>query len=57
MKKWIDYKEHVKKISVESGRDLSDIEEQARIISAVIKQRNENSSSGIIDINNFTIDD
>lgn len=41
MKKWIDYKEHVKKISVESGRDLSDIEEQARIISAVIKQRNE----------------
>ncbi len=41
MKKWSDYKEHVKKISMESDRDLSDIEEQARIISTVIKHRNE----------------
>ena len=41
MKNWNDYKEHVKNIDPDSGRDLADIEEQANIISAVIKQRNE----------------
>ncbi|MBQ8038273.1 MAG: helix-turn-helix transcriptional regulator [Lachnospiraceae bacterium] len=40
MKTWNDYKEHVKKIDSASGRDLTEIEEQAKIISAVIEQRN-----------------
>jgi len=40
MKTWNDYKEHVKKIDPASGRDLAEIEEQAKIISAVIEQRN-----------------
>lgn len=40
MKNWNDYKKHVKPKDVNSGRDLADIEEQARIISAVIQQRN-----------------
>ena len=40
MKTWNDYKEHVKKIDPTSGRDLAEIEEQAKIISAVIEQRN-----------------
>ena len=40
MKTWYDYKEHVKKIDPASGRDLAEIEEQAKIISAVIEQRN-----------------
>ena len=40
MKTWNDYKEHVKTLSPDSDRDLADIEEQANIISAVIKQRN-----------------
>lgn len=40
MKTWNDYKEHVKKIDPASGRDLTEIEEQAKIISAVIEQRN-----------------
>ncbi len=39
-KNWNDYKEHVKKIAPTSGRDLEDVEEQARIISAIIEQRN-----------------
>lgn len=41
MKNWNDYKEYVKNIDSNGGRDLTDIEEQASIISAVIKQRNE----------------
>ena len=41
MKNWNDYKEHVKNIDSDRGRDLSDMEEQARIIGAIIKQRNE----------------
>ena len=41
MKNWNDYKEYVKASDPDSGRDLSDIEEQASIIAAVIKQRNE----------------
>lgn len=40
MKTWNDYKEYVKKIDPASGRDLTEIEEQAKIISAVIEQRN-----------------
>ena len=40
MKTWNDYKEHVKKIAPTSGRDMTEIEEQAKIISAVIEQRN-----------------
>ena len=40
MKTWNDYKEHVKTLSPDSGKDLADIEEQANIISTVIKQRN-----------------
>ncbi len=41
MKSWNDYKEHVKKIDSQGERDLADIEAQASIISAMIKQRNE----------------
>ncbi len=40
MKNWNDYKNHVKTIDTFSSRDLADIEEQAKIISAVIEQRN-----------------
>lgn len=40
MKNWNDYKEHVKKIDPTGGRVIEDIEEQARIISAIIEQRN-----------------
>lgn len=41
MKNWNDYKEHVNAIDTNSSRDIVDMEEQAKIISAVIKQRNE----------------
>ena len=40
MKTWNDYKEYVKKADPNSSRDLADIEDQARIISALIEQRN-----------------
>ena len=40
MKTWNDYKEHVKKIDPAGSRNLTEIEEQAKIISAVIEQRN-----------------
>ena len=40
MKTWNDYKEHVKKIDPARGRDISEVEEQAKIISAVVEQRN-----------------
>ena len=40
MRNWNEYKEYVKKIDEKSGRDIDDIEEQARIISTVIEQRN-----------------
>ena len=40
MKTWNDYKEYVRKIDPASGRDMTEIEEQAKIISAVIEQRN-----------------
>lgn len=41
MKNWNDYKEHVKDIDSDSNKDIADMEEQARIISTVIKQRKE----------------
>lgn len=41
MRTWNEYKEHIKHIDSATGRDLSDIEEQAELISAIIKQRNE----------------
>lgn len=40
MKTWNNYKDYVKKIDSTSDRDLTEIEEQAKIISAVIEQRN-----------------
>lgn len=40
MKTWDNYKEHIKNTDPDSGRDLNDIEEQANIISEMIKQRN-----------------
>lgn len=41
MKNWNDYKEYEKDKDPERSKDLSDMEEQADIISAMIKQRNE----------------
>lgn len=40
MKSWNDYKNHIKNTSLTSKRDIEDIEEQARIISTLIEQRN-----------------
>ncbi|MDO5575327.1 MAG: helix-turn-helix transcriptional regulator [bacterium] len=41
MKTWDDYKNHIKAIDSIAGKDLEQIEEQAAIISAVIKKRTE----------------
>lgn len=41
MRTWNNYKEHVRKIDPQGERALADIEAQASIISAMIKQRNE----------------
>lgn len=41
MKNWNDYKEHVKATDPDNSRDIADMEEQAKIISTVIRQRNE----------------
>lgn len=41
MKTWDSYKEHVKKSDSASARDIEDIEQQAAIISEMVKQRNE----------------
>ncbi len=41
MKTWNEYKNHVKSIDPVAGKDLEEIEEQAAIISAVIKTRTE----------------
>lgn len=41
MRTWNDYKAYVKNLDTTNGRDLEDIEEQALIISTVIKQRTE----------------
>lgn len=40
MKNWNDYKEFVKNTDSNAGKDLTEIETQAEIISAMIKQRN-----------------
>ena len=40
MKKWNDYKEYVKEIDEKSKRDIEDIEEQAKIINAILERRN-----------------
>lgn len=40
MKTWDDYKEHIKRMDKNTVRDVEEIEEQARIISVVIEQRN-----------------
>lgn len=39
MKTWDDYKEYVKKNDATTAKHLSDIEEQAEIISAIIQKR------------------
>ena len=39
MKPWNDYKEYVKRLDVNGARDMEEIEEQTRIIGAVIEQR------------------
>lgn len=39
MKNWNDYKEFVRNTDSNCGRDLADIEEQAALISVMIKQR------------------
>lgn len=39
MKTWENYKEYVKTINPDNGRELSAIEEQASIVSEMIKQR------------------
>lgn len=41
MKTWNDYKNHVNSIDNVHGKDLSDMEEQAEIISTIIQTRNE----------------
>jgi ribosome-binding protein aMBF1 (putative translation factor) len=40
MKNWNNYKEFVKSTDANTGKDLTEIETQAEIISAMIKQRN-----------------
>ena len=40
MKTWDSYKEYVKSIDYESGKDIHEVEEVAAIISVMIKQRN-----------------
>lgn len=40
MKTWNDYKEHVNQIDPATGKDIADMEELARIISELIRQRN-----------------
>lgn len=41
MKTWNDYKEHVKKTDPNATKDLTNIEEQAEIVSAIVNRRNE----------------
>ncbi len=45
MKNWNDYKEHVRAIDAVGSKNISDMEEQAAIISAIIKARNEKGLS------------
>ena len=39
MKTWNDYKEHVKSIDPESGKDIDEIETISAIVSAMVEQR------------------
>lgn len=41
MKTWDDYKKYVKSVDNSAGKSIDEIEEQALIISAVIKKRTE----------------
>ncbi len=45
MKNWNDYKEHVKSLDNISRKDISDMEEQVAIVSAIIAARNEQGLS------------
>lgn len=40
MKTWNDYKKHIKNIDSITGKEIEALEEQAKIISAMIEQRN-----------------
>ena len=40
MKNWSEYKEYVKRLDLNENREITDIEEQARIIGTIIEQRN-----------------
>ena len=39
MKTWNDYKEHVRSIDPESGKDMDEIENISAIVSAMVEQR------------------
>ena len=39
MKTWENYKEYIKSSDPQSGQDIADMEEQAKIISALVTQR------------------
>ena len=39
MKTWNDYKEHVRSIDSESGKDMDEIENISAIVSAMVEQR------------------
>lgn len=41
MRTWNDYKKHVKEVDPEMGYEISKIEKNTEIISAIIKRRNE----------------
>jgi hypothetical protein len=41
MRTWNDYKKHVKEVDPEIGREISRIEENTEIISAIIKRKKE----------------
>lgn len=40
MKNWNDYKAHINQIDPATGKDIADMQEDARIISELIRQRN-----------------
>lgn len=40
MKTWNDYKKHIKNVDSITGKEIEALEEQAKIISAMIEQRN-----------------
>ncbi len=41
MKTWDEYKKHVRSVDPEASKDLDEVEENSRIISAMIQRRNE----------------